>query len=181
MNIDKVTLDADSWADNLAVDNLVGLQIGPTVEFMIPVLGFGLDAAVLYSSNGFKLKGATIGALQSEPKTYKSNNLLIPVNLKYKIGIPKLIGAYATLGPYAKFSLDGDLKDQYESKTFGAGLNFGLGVEVLSHVQVGINYSLGLTEDYSKLQIPTASGLINLPSDLNAKPRTWTVSATYFF
>ncbi|MBS1319920.1 MAG: PorT family protein, partial [Parabacteroides sp.] len=51
-----------------------------------------------------------------------------------------------------------------------AGLNFGAGVELISHLQVGINYGLGLTDNYSAEKY-----------DLNAKNRGWSVTAAILF
>ena len=53
---------------------------------------------------------------------------------------------------------------------FSAGLFFGAGVEVISHLQVGINYGLGLTDNYSAEKY-----------DLNAKNRGWSVTAAILF
>lgn len=148
-------------------DNFTGFQVGPIIEFTMPVVGIGLDAALLYSQQGFKVKEA------DKDKTYKTNTLDIPVNLKYKFNLV-VMGAYLTAGPYVSFNLSDNFKNQYDSKSFGAGLNFGLGVELLSHLQVGANYKLGLTEDYSTLR---ASDLIHS----KGKQRGWTISAAYFF
>ncbi|MDR0682411.1 MAG: PorT family protein [Dysgonamonadaceae bacterium] len=182
VNLSNVSLNGD-LVKNLEVENLTGFQVGPMVEFTIPVIGIGLDAAILYSNEGFKLNEATIQELNKtiQAKSYKSNNLLIPVNLKYKLIFLNVAGVYATAGPYVKFGLNGDLKDQYESKSFGAGLNFGLGVELLNHLQVGVNYQLGLTEDYSSLKVPGLTDMPNFTGKIKAQPRVWSVTAAYLF
>jgi hypothetical protein len=176
VNLSKASLNstiASTIADNLVVENLTGFQVGPMVEFTIPILGIGADAAILYSQEGFKIENIE--------ESYKTNNLLIPINLKYKLTFLDVVGAYITAGPYAKFNLSNDLKDQYESKSFGAGLNFGLGVELLGHLQVGVNYQLGLTEDFSSIQVPGITDALNVVNDLKGKPQGWTVSAAYLF
>ncbi|MDR0412358.1 MAG: PorT family protein [Dysgonamonadaceae bacterium] len=184
VNLSNVSLDG-RLKENFKVDNLTGFQVGPMVEFIVPVIGFGFDAAVLYSNEGFKLNAVTFENLgttiQTEAKSYKSNNLLVPVNLKYKKVFMNVAGVYVSAGPYAKFNLDGDVKDKYESKSFGAGLNFGFGVELLNHLQVGVNYQLGLTEDYSALKVPGLQHVPNIIDDIKAQPRVWSVTAAYFF
>jgi hypothetical protein len=175
VNLSKASIESsfsETVASNLAVENLTGFQVGPMVEFTVPILGIGFDVAALYSQEGFKLKGVE--------KAYKTNNLLVPVNLKYKLTFLDVVGAYVTAGPYAKFNFD-DIKSQYESKTFGAGLNFGLGVELLGHLQVGVNYQLGLTEDFSNIKAPSLGDIIDVNDNLKGKPQGWTVSAAYLF
>ena len=63
------------------------------------------------------------------------------------------------------------LSDQLETKSFGAGLNFGAGVEVFNHLQVGFNYELGLTDNFSAEKLDLSSN----------KNRGWTISAAILF
>ena len=146
----------------LNANNLTGFQIGPMIEF-----GF-IDLAVLYSQHGFTVKKESI------LEDYKLNTLQIPLNLKLKLGIlPKLLKVYGTAGPYINLNLSTNLKEQIKEQTFGAGLNFGLGVELLKHLQVGANYQLGLTNDYKKFGLTDV-----LKKD---KPAIWSVTAAYLF
>jgi hypothetical protein len=171
VNLSKISLDgAESNLFNDNVKNATGFQVGPMVEFTVPILGVGFDAAVLYSQAGFKMNLAEFN------KTITTNNLQIPVNLKYKFSILNLIGAYAAAGPYANFQLSDNLPNQWKTQSFGAGLNFGVGVELLGHLQVGAAYQLGLTDDYKN------SSAANLAMEaFKGKSRVWTVSAAYLF
>jgi hypothetical protein len=178
VNLAKVSINKsagvpDNVFENLKVENLTGFQVGPMLEFTIPILGVGADAAILYSQEGFKLEGIETN--------YKTNNLLVPVNFKYKMTFLDIVGAYLTAGPYAKFNLSNDLKEQLETKSFGAGLNFGLGVELLGHLQIGVNYQLGLTEDFSKITVPGITDVLTAAEKIKGKPQGWTVSAAYLF
>ncbi|GHT50771.1 membrane protein [Bacteroidia bacterium] len=117
------------------VKSVTGFQVGPMIEFIVPVIGIGFDAAALYS--------------QDEFKTDANKNLLIPVNLKYKLSLAGIVGAYAAVGPYASFNIDNDgIAGVAKAKSFGAGLNFGIGAEIFSKLQVGVTYQLGLTDNY---------------------------------
>jgi hypothetical protein len=149
-------------APNVETENFTGFQVGPTVEFVVPIIGIGFDASLLYSQQGFKVSG----------ESFKTNTLEVPINLKYKISALSLAGVFIAVGPYASFNLSDDLGVAYKSKSFGAGLNFGLGVEVLGHLQVGANYKLGLTNDY---------GSVHSVLDLKGQQRGWTISVAYFF
>ncbi len=145
-------------------DNFTGFQAGPIIEFNLPIIGLGMDAALLYSQQGFKVDG----------NTEKFATLDIPLNLKYKLGLLGAIGIYGSAGPYASFRVSGDnfsvadIPDQFKQKTFGAGLNFGFGVELLKHLQIGANYQLKLTDDYSA-------------GEYDVKTKTWSVTAAFFF
>lgn len=150
--------------DLLKADNLTGFQIGPMLEAMVPFAGIGVDAAILYSQKGMELDGNSV----------KTDYIDVPVNLKWKFGLP-IVKAYLAAGPYIGFRVGGDkiwnvLEDQIEAKSFSAGLNFGAGVELVRHLQVGFNYGLGLTDNYSAQLL-----------DLNAKNRGWSITAAILF
>ncbi|MDR2683474.1 MAG: porin family protein [Dysgonamonadaceae bacterium] len=167
VNLSNISLEGP-LADNLAISNLTGFKAGPMMELTIPIIGLGLEAAVLYSQQDFKFSKDEL-----RNKNYKRNGLEVPVNLKYKLSFFKLIGIYGTAGPYIHFKLSENLQNQFNAQTFGAGLNFGAGVELLSHLQAGINYQMGLTEDYSANDF--AGNL------LKGKTTTWSITAAYLF
>lgn len=162
LNISSVHFNSDI----IDSDNITGFQIGPMIETTLPLVGVGVDAAILYSQKGWKLKDSD--------ENLKSNYLDVPVNLKWKFGLPAVKG-YLAAGPYIGFLLGGDdfldgLLGQVKEKTFSAGLNFGAGVELVSHLQVGINYGLGLTDNYSISKY-----------DVGSKNRGWSITAAFLF
>jgi len=171
VNISKADFDTKVIDSN--VEDLTGFQVGPMIEFMVPIIGIGFDASLLYSQQGFKIKSII------DEKSYKTNTLDIPVNLKYKLTFMDVAGAYLAAGPYASFNLSDNFKNTVEAKTFGAGLNFGLGVELLGSLQIGASYKLGLTDDYSTLSSTNEYG-IEMPS-FKGTQSGWTISAAYFF
>ena len=155
-------------------DNFTGFQIGPIVEFA-GITGFGVDAAILYSQQGLKTKGAPIFAFEEKVST-----LDIPVNLKLKLSLADKIGCYFSAGPYASFKIDdqtsvNQLRMQWENKKFGVGLNLGTGVELLKHLQVGVNYQIALNDDYSDFSF------LSDIKNIKAKTRIWSLTAAYFF
>ena len=168
LNISSVHLNSDI----LKADNVTGFQIGPMIETTIPLIGVGLDAAILYSQKGMDVKSET-----GTSTNVKTDYIDVPVNLKWKFGLP-IIKGYLAAGPYIGFRVGGDkfweipgsVVGQVKAKNFSAGLNFGAGVELISHLQVGINYGLGLTDNYSAEKY-----------DLNAKNRGWSVTAAILF
>lgn len=150
--------------ETFSTDNLTGFHIGPTIELMAPLVGLGFDASILYSQTGMEIGTQTV----------KSDYLNIPVNLKWKIGIPA-VKVFAAAGPYVGFRLGGGkiwdvLSDQIESKSFSAGLNIGAGVELIQHLQISATYQLGLTDNYSMKQLK-----------IDGKNRGWLISAAILF
>ena len=179
VNLSQITYKSGldlSGLYNSNIKNATGFQIGFLTECTLPVIGLGFDAAVLYSEEGFQNREYTypLTAMLQKQQTYKVGILEIPVNLKHKITLGKIAGIYGTVGPYVSFKLSDNLQTQYYDKSFGAGLNVGLGVELLNHLQLGIIYKLGLTDNYASLD------LLNL-ENVRAKQRTWTISAAYLF
>ncbi|GAP72587.1 outer membrane beta-barrel protein [Candidatus Symbiothrix dinenymphae] len=146
--------------DVTGIESLVGFQVGPMIEFIVPVIGIGFDAAVLYSQDGFKAGG----------EEFTNKNVLIPVNLKYKLSLLGIVGAYAAAGPYASFNVDSDME---ATKSFGAGLNFGIGAELFSKLQVGVTYQLGLTESFDASKMGDAS--------LDTATKGFVISLAYWF
>ncbi len=168
LNISSVHLNKDI----LKTDNVTGFQIGPMMEATVPLIGVGMDIAVLYSQ-----KGTGVALTDGVSADVKTDYIDVPLNLKWKFGLP-IVKGYFAAGPYVGFRIGGDkvwdipgnVVGQVEAKSFGAGLNFGAGVELISHLQVGINYTLGLTDNYSVKVL-----------DLNAKNRGWGVTAAFLF
>jgi len=160
--------------DVLNAENINGFHIGPMLEFM-PDAGIGLDVAFLYSRKGFYSKDI------SREGSFTNDYLEVPVNFKCKIGLP-LVSPYFAAGPYMSFRVAGDGKqnvanniiDQIEAKSFGAGLNFTAGVEVLKRIQVGLTYDWGLTNNYQTFNAGS-------PSDYKGKEHTWLISAALMF
>jgi len=166
-----------SEVTNLKADNLTGFQIGPMIE--LSGLGFGFDAAVLYSQYGMKTPDLT-DLVNLKMKNETVSSLLVPVNLKMKFSLAGLAGAYVAAGPYANFKMGtpADIKKQWGAKDFGAGLNFGAGVELLSKLQIGINYQLPVTDDYGKISwVDAAAGAVNG----KGKTKVLSITAAYFF
>ena len=181
LNISKV--DFSDAPSNLKADNFTGFFIGPMAEFTIPVIGLGVDGALLYSQSGMSFTDN-----ENVDETLKSHSLEIPINLKYSIGLGSLASVYAAAGPQFAFALsqDGwknDLKN-YTSKPFKKSqlsLNLGLGVKLLSHLQAGITYNipLGDTADFEGFDYTDTTGTLWKLG--TAENKTWKVNVAYIF
>ena len=150
-------------------DNTIGFYVGPTVEYMINDK-FGFDLSALYSQKGIKFKGED---------THRIGYIEIPLNAKYFIPLNDNIKVFAGAGPYINFKVTGDkkfdvlaneVKGQWDTKSFGVGLNFKGGFEIHKFIQIGTNYSLGLTDNYK-----AGNG------NYAAKERLWSLYASVYF
>ena len=161
--------------DVLQSDNVTGFQIGPMIEGSLPLVGLGFDAAILYAQKGLETK-----TVSGEKTSLKNDYIDVPVNLKWKLGLP-VMKVYLAAGPYVGFrvggnkiwELPGSMVYQVKTKSFSAGLNFGAGVELISHLQVGLNYGLGLTNNYSMESLSLTKS--------DGKNRGWSVTAAILF
>ena len=179
----------------IQIDNFTGFQAGPIIEISgLPL--FDLDIAVLYSQSGIKTKApASMRQFASSDSRIafkyinydeKASTLDIPANLKYKISLLKQAGIWFTAGPHVSFNLNSQVNfsqnqdlvtNEWKSKKFGVGLNFGAGFELLKHLQIGVNYQLALNDDYGNF----TSNWTNDFKNLSGKTRIWSITAAYFF
>ena len=83
LNMSKLDLNVEKLED--LGDNSTGFFIGPMAEVTLPIIGLGVDGALLYSQRG---KGE-----------YKEQGIEVPVNLKYTIGLGSTLGFYLAAGP----------------------------------------------------------------------------------
>jgi len=161
----------------IKADNVNGLHFGPIIEFM-PKSGMGFDLAILYSRKGFVSKDYGF-IFRDSDDSFISDYLEVPVNLKCKIGLP-VVSPFFAAGPYISLRISGDkvkeivmddIVGQIKAKSFGAGLNFTAGAEILKTLQVGLTYNLALTDNYQELHYTKFSG----------KTHTWMISAAVLF
>lgn len=159
MNFSKLDTHVKSW--NEAMDNSTGFFIGPMAEVTIPIVGLGVDGALLYSQRG---KG-----------NVKQQGLEIPVNLKYTIGLGSLFGFYLAAGPDFFFNFK-DIEDTgIEAKKSQIAVNVGAGLKLLRKLQVGVNYQIPLSNSYHYDYRPVDG------DEGSLKTKTWQVSLAYIF
>ena len=150
----------DFKADNLKEfnDNSTGFFIGPMAEFTLPIVGLGIDGALMYSQRG---KGEM-----------KKQGIEVPVNLKYTIGLGSILGMYVAAGPDFYYSFKDIDIDKLEAKKTAVSLNLGAGVKLLKKLQVGVVYQIPMGDSFD---------LKNLDNKVIGETKTWQVSAAYIF
>lgn len=156
--------------------NVAGFTGGVMAEFIIPGLGFGLDGAVMYTRRGSELKFSDIvdaagNVIGSNKSTTKLDYIEIPVNLKYKLGLP-LVKPYIFAGPSFAFLVGDKISERFKERNFDTSINVGAGLELLGKVQISAQYGWGLNKT---LKVKT------LDETLNGKNRYWTITAAYLF
>lgn len=175
VNLSKMSLSSDV----LESSNRTGWFVGPKAQFIIPGIGLGVDGAVLYSHKYMTLEGVDAAGVVDEEKSMPY--LEIPVNLKYNIGLSSIIGVYVATGPQYSFYMGGDnlsiadFKGSLNRSNFS--WNVGLGINALSHLQVGVTYNIALGET-GDLKSQDISGIAK---EIDLKNNTWQVRLCYWF
>lgn len=177
----EVGLNTPSFSEDIIkVENLNSFKLGPTVEFMLPLVNLGVEGAILYGNDRMNVKEISENGAESIVQKVSNHYLDVPVNLKYKIGFILPVKAYLAGGPYARFLVSGDeftyanIKDKVETKSFEAGINLGLGAEVFNRLAVGINYGIRMTDNYA-VDEPKWTNVFN------GKKGTWSLIAAVYF
>ncbi len=168
-------------------DNRAGFTGGLTLEANVPVIGLAFDLSVMYVHrvNHNTAKGVTgtgdpdlDGILASSNYTGR-DYIEIPLNFKYKFGLPfvgKIVSPYVFTGPsFAILASKKAINEAYENKSFDVSWNFGLGVQLFTHLQVGASYGLGITKSIEKLT-PISAG-----PEITGRNNYWTVTAAWLF
>ena len=158
MNISTLSLSGN-LSDNFKANNISSFTGGLMAEFMVPVIGIGVDASLMYT--------------RSKHVDYVE----IPINLKYKFSLPvvgSILSPFVYAGPSFAFRVGDNFKEQFKEKSFDTAINVGLGLELFTHLQIAGQYGWGLG---SAMEVKN-----DLPdSVMKGKSRAWTITAAYLF
>lgn len=166
----------------LEVENMTSYSIGPSMEAMFPlaVADLGIEASLLYNDNRMTVSNLS-GENQEGSRDLYNRYLYLPLNAKLKFGMGMLpLRFFATAGPYAGYLISGEeidfqeIGDDIKARSFQAGANVGIGIELLKMLQVGVNYSVQLTDNYA-IDEP------NWRDPLNGKTETWSITGAIYF
>lgn len=173
--------------ENFKSQNATGWFIGPKAQFTIPVLGLGIDGAILYSQKNMNinLDDDLESIAESASVDKKLSYIDIPINLKYNIGFSSLIGIYIATGPqYSWYIGDKNFGFNGEGVLFGDDAvtmntssfswNVGVGINALSHLQLGVTYNIPLGNTAE------INGLGTLKK-MEVKNNNWQVRLAYMF
>ncbi len=170
--LNNLHFSEDAWNDLSDSDNQAGFTGGIVCEFTVPIINLGLDASLMYVHRS-AIEDGDGGKMNRD-------YIELPINVKYKFGIPvisNILTPYLFTGPSFAFKTGKDeIKDFVKSKKCDVAWNFGLGVEVVKHLQVSASYGLGITKalEFTGQKDGGAAGI-------EGKNRYWTVTAAYMF
>lgn len=183
LNLASASL-SDAWDAKGNADNYTGFFIGPMVDITMPIIGLGVDGALMYSQKGTKISFDDLGST-----TFKQQGIEIPVNLKYSIGLGSLASIYFAAGPSFYFNMKSDDDFTFNSVAGSldydkseVSLNLGAGVKLLRHLQLGVNYNMGLTDSAkAKIDSSNSSDIWDAINGESYKSKMWQVSVAYLF
>ena len=175
LNITKMSFSKDV----VKSDNKTGFFVGPTLKISLPA-GFGVDIAALYDersadvTGGYKEEESKV-IVNTDGETIKQKSIQLPVNLRYSIGLSSLAGLYLALGPQFGFPVADKVFDtdfgEYRLKDANLSINFGAGVYMLGHLEIGVTYNLAAGK----------SGEFKNWNDVDTHNHAWQISAAYYF
>ena len=169
VNLSGVSISGNDGVNQFVDKNVTGFQLGASLEWMIKGR-YGLEGGLLYSERGMKFRGGDRN---------KNGYIDIPVNVRVKFPVSKTVTPFVNAGPYISFkvsgddkfsAISGDVDDQWKAQSFGAGLNFGGGLEFFKFLQIGVNYGLAMTDNYKESN-----------GNYKVKDRTWSATAAVYF
>lgn len=178
----KVGFNANKLSFNQEIldkSNRVGFTGGLTAEFTVPLVGVGADLSVMYVKRNAEFMDKLQDGSQVVDKV-ASDYIEIPLNFKYKLSLPAvshIIAPYVFTGPsFAFLTSKKAIGNFYHDHTCDVAWNFGLGLQLIKHLQVGASYGLGLTKALQKVNLGP-----NEAAGIEGKNKYWTVTAAWLF
>ena len=137
--------------DVFDASNKTGFFVGPMVKVTIPIVGLSFDAAALYDQKEAKV------SVKDAETTMTQKSLNIPVNVRYGFGLSSLANVFVFAGPQ-----------------WGI---VGLGVTLLSHLQLSANYNIACGKTADVTWEETGKNIVNG----NSKNNSWQIALGYWF
>ena len=169
MHFDTSTFDAK---------NRTGWTAGLMTEFRVPVIGIGFDLSAMYVR-----RNSSFMAQQNLTKNDR-DYIEIPLNLRYNLSLPAVgnfVTPYLAVGPSVSFLTSKKaINDAYKNKEVDWALNFGIGVQLVKHLDISARYGLGLTNTMKTIN-KLGGDLPVGATAIKGKNRYWTISAAWLF
>lgn len=171
LNLTKMTFSKDVYSS----DNQAGFYVGPTLKLSLP-LGFCVDAAALYDQRSAKVESDNLtGVPGAGDEKIKQKSIQIPINARYNIGLGSEAGIYLAVGPQFGFPVGDKVYNtkvgEYTLKSSNLSFNFGAGVYLLDHLEVGFSYNLAAGK----------SGEFKNGGDIDTHNNAWQIGAAIYF
>lgn len=162
--------------EGVTLESDYGWFVGPTLR--IDILPFlGVQGSAFYSQNQSKLNGVKI----------KQKSVIIPIDARLNIPVNEETGIYLSTGPQFGFNTGDDdynifgsnsgeakdnIKNTFQLKKSMFSWNFGAGISLTKHIELGFVYSVALAK---------TGEIKDLKKEDKAKSRGWLASATFYF
>lgn len=164
--------------DLFNTENRAGFTAGLEAEVSLP-LGICFDGSVMYVRRSIEAVATDVAGTTTSINANR-DYISVPINLKWRLGLPlvgKIISPYIFTGPDFSFLTSKQaISDAWKSHKVDVAWNFGLGVELFKHLQVGASYGLGITK------LSNMAGFTsNVKDQIQGKNNYWTVTAAYLF
>ena len=156
--LDFTELDFDKQTVGEVAESSTGFFVGPMAEITLPLVGLGIDGAVMYAQKG--------------KDELKQQGIEVPVNLKFTVGLGSTLGLYVAAGPDFFFNFKDIDVDNMEAKKTQVAVNIGAGLKLLKKLQVGVTYQIPMGDSF---EMKDATNVIT------AKNKTWQASLAYIF
>ncbi len=179
-NLTSASFDKTALTRTLEGKNGSGWFIGPKA-YMDLFAGLGIEGALHYNQREYKIAAGNLEV------TEKLKSVDIPLNLKLNLTVQK-VGVYLATGLQFSYGLGSNkvnlsaLIDNtvYKTNNLTTTWNFGAGVALGGHLDLGIGYNVALGETGEKIlnSVEIKTGQKVLPA---YRLNTFNVQATYYF
>ena len=175
--------------DVFNAENRTGWFFGPTLK-VTTFTGLGFDISALYNQRESDLDLYTSGDENGDAvrvNTLKTKQLIVPLNVRYSIGMSDVVNFFGYAGPQIAFRMgdrDQRLDRQGEEseivwrlKGSNFSVNVGAGI-TFDHLQVSANYNVGV----GRTGEVTVQDAVDAAVDgFKGHYKSWQISLTYFF
>lgn len=150
-------------------ENRTGFTAGVQLDYIAPAIGLGFDISAMYVRSGATWNDPDRNSFRTD-----RDYVELPVNLKWRIGIP-IISPYIFTGPsFAFLTSRKAVSQEWSNKSFDSAWNFGLGLELFKRIQLSVRYGVGINTILKNTGLESDSA----PDIRN---RDWTVTAAILF
>ena len=167
--------------DVFDASNKTGFFVGPMVKVTVPIVGLSFDAAALYDQKEADVKYVGTNGDFGQANV-KQQSINIPVNVRYGFGLSSLANIFLFAGPQWGINV-GDKNFEwndagcYSLKKTNFSVNVGLGVTLLSHLQLSANYNIACGKTADVTWEETSEKIVNG----NSKNNSWQIALGYWF
>lgn len=177
----KAGLNATSMSfseDVFDASNRTGWFVGPTLKVSLPLTGLGIDVSALYD-----YRSAKVSSADASRETVKQQQIAIPVNLRYGVGLGSTAGIFVFAGPQWGINVgDKDFKwsqdSSYSLKKSNFSVNVGLGATLLKHLQLSASYNIACGKSADATVTSVGSSVLSRDKSHN---NSWQIGLAWFF